>query len=115
MPTDYHLAANSSDRGRLHAQTVDFTGEDLVGGGTLVEAAGGGVQFQAFELSGHRVGAHIGTGAFAVVGKAHGALRVVIADCLVEQDHLGGSIVYQRGEDLAHQLVVIKRDFPELA
>ena len=46
--------------------------------------------------------------------ETHGALRVVIANCLVEQDHLAGSIVCQRGENLAHELFVIEGDLAEL-
>lgn len=87
--------AGDSDGGGFGSEAVDFTGEELVGGGALFEPAGGGLEFQAFEVRGQGVGSDVGASALAVVGEAHGALRIVVADSLVEQDHLAGSVVYQ--------------------
>ena len=114
MPSDYHLAdlqfvgftkrvhKAGSQSGGFGSEPGDFTSEDLVGGGALVEATGGSLKFQPFELRRQGVGSHVGAGSFAVVGEAHCSLRILIANCLVKQDHLAGGVVYQGSEDLAH-------------
>ena len=106
--------SRDSERCGFDAQAVYLAGEDLVGGCALVEAPGGGLYFQSLELRCHGVGSYVGAGALAVVSKPQGALRVVVADCLIEQDHLTGGVVHQGCEDLAHQFFIIQGDLAEL-
>ena len=52
MQSEYHFRHLDSDRGGVGSKAFDFARERLVGGRTLVEASGRGVEFQAFEEGG---------------------------------------------------------------
>ena len=73
-----------------------------------------GLLFQASQHGCHGVGADVGARTFAVVRQAHGLLRVLTADGVIQQDDLLRRVVEQGGEHLTHQFVVVQRDVPQL-
>jgi hypothetical protein len=82
--------------------------------GAVAEIVGAGVLLDTAQHGGGGVRAHIRTSSLAVMRQALAPLLILRADCGIEKFEVLRGVFNERGEHLAHQLLIIKSDVPEL-
>ena len=103
-----------SQRLRLQAQAIQLRAERVERGGAMFEIARERILLQAAQYRGGGICAHIGTSALTVMCQALASFRIPCADGEVQEFELLGRIFDERGEHLAHQILVFQGNVPKL-
>ena len=96
------------------AKPVHFAIQGCQRGSALRELAEGRIVLDIFEHGGRRQCPDVGAGALGIVRQAHTSPGILFANRGLQKEYLTRCIVNQRGKDLAHKILVVQRDIPEL-